>query len=254
MRYDRSNRGSDADTDPKLCSVARVLFVEDDTIVSEIVIEYLRRSGHDVLHVSRGDAAVTTVCDVTVALDLAILDVLLPGVSGLELCEQIRRERPGLPVVLLTALAEEEDRITGLTMGADDYVTKPFSPRELMLRVDGLLRRSAQQPSPTPIKVGPLLIDIPARRVTRVDADSGRTVDIALATREFDILAHFAQHPGVALSREQLLKDVWGWSYGDLSTVTVHVRRVRAKVETDPSHPTLIQTVWGVGYRLEAGG
>lgn len=254
MRCDRPNRGSPSGEDPKLRSVPRVLFVEDDPIMSEIVIEYLRRSGHDVLHLSRGDRAVSTVRDLTVGFDLAILDVMLPGVSGLELCTQIRRERPGLPVILLTALAEEEDRITGLTMGADDYVTKPFSPRELMLRVSALLRRSQPTQPQGMIRVGPLTIDIPARKVTRIDAHSREVIEIGLAAREFDILAHLAQHPGEALSREQLLRDVWGWSYGDLSTVTVHVRRVRAKVETDPSHPTLIQTVWGVGYRLEAGG
>lgn len=254
MTCDRPDLDPPQDGDPKLRSVAKVLFVDDDLIVSEVVIEYLRRSGHDVIHLARGDVAASTMQDATLKFDLAILDVMLPGVSGLELCEQIRRDRPGLPVILLTALAQEEDRITGLTLGADDYVTKPFSPRELMLRVSALLRRSQPERRGRTIEAGPLTIDIAARKVTRIDTQSGEVVEIGLAAREFDILAHLAQHPGEALSREELLRDVWGWSYGDLSTVTVHVRRVRAKVEADPGHPTLIQTVWGVGYRLEASG
>lgn len=252
MGHDRSDCEPRPAGHNKLPDVARVLFVEDDPTMSEVVIEYLRRSHHEVRHLCRGDTAAAVLRDPTDEFDLAILDVMLPGVDGWQLCAQIRADRPELPVVILTALAQEEDRISGLTLGADDYVTKPFSPRELMLRVEALLRRTRPAPTHAPIRVGPLTIDVRARRVTRTDPHGGEPLEISLAAREFDVLAHLARHPGEALSREQLLRDVWGWSYGDLSTVTVHVRRIRAKVEADPGNPTLIQTVWGVGYRLEA--
>ncbi len=232
-----------------------VLLVEDDLIMSDVVATYLRREGHEAHHLADGTKAAAWLRDPRRQLDLAILDLMLPGTSGQDLCLQIRAERPGVPILMLTALAEEEDRIAGFRMGADDYVTKPFSPRELMLRVGSILRRTSAAPPtsiPSSLRVGPVTIDTLARRVTRTDEETGARREVALTTREYDVLTHLALHAGEALTREDLLRDVWGWSYGDLSTVTVHVRRIRAKVERDPARPTLISTVWGVGYRLEA--
>lgn len=231
-----------------------MLLVEDDPTMSDVVIGYLQRDGYDVRHLSNGERAAALLRNPSEILDLAILDLMLPGISGQELCQQIRRDRPDLPVILLTALAQEEDRIAGLTLGADDYVTKPFSPRELMLRVGSILRRASGPPQSAPLIAGSLHIDPLARRVTRRDKDDGEPVEIPFTARELDVLTYLASHPGVALSREQLMAQVWGWSYGDLSTVTVHVRRIRAKIEADPANPTLIQTVWGVGYRWDPTG
>ncbi|MEO8850158.1 MAG: response regulator transcription factor [Allobranchiibius sp.] len=234
--------------------MATVLLVEDDPTMSDVVIGYLRRDGYDVRHLCEGDSAAALLRDPSEVLDLAILDLMLPGVSGQQLCQQIRRDRPNLPVILLTALTQEEDRIAGLTLGADDYVTKPFSPRELVLRVGSILRRASGPSQSAPLIAGSLHIDPLARRVTRRLPAGGELGEIALTARELDVLIYLASHPGEALSREQLMAQVWGWSYGDLSTVTVHVRRIRAKVEADPAHPTLIQTVWGVGYRWNPNG
>jgi DNA-binding response OmpR family regulator len=179
--------------------------------------------------------------------DLVILDLMLPGFDGLEVCRRIRQRSDGVPIIMLTALGEEMDRITGLQLGADDYVTKPFSPRELVLRAQSVLRR-AQPPASAPpahelIRDGDLEVD-PAKRIAR-----WRGAELALTVREFDLLVYLMSHPGVALKRADLLNEVWGWTFGDQSTVTVHVRRLREKIETDPANPQRIQTVWGVGYR-----
>jgi DNA-binding response OmpR family regulator len=175
-----------------------------------------------------------------------VLDVMLPELDGLQVCRLVRGSHPSLPVIMLTALGETEDRIAGLEVGADDYVTKPFSPRELVLRVESVLRRSSGEPRTGPrYTVGDLTVDVASRRATR------RGQELALTARELDLLAFLMAHPGVAFRREELMREVWGWTFGDQSTVTVHVRRLREKVEDDPTRPTLIRTVWGVGYRLE---
>ncbi|MGF1663811.1 MAG: response regulator transcription factor [Kineosporiaceae bacterium] len=222
--------------------MVRVLVVDDDPTVREVATDYLRRAGHEVVAAADGPGALAAAQDHPPAA--AVLDVMLPGVDGHELCRQLRRDHPGLPVVMLSALGEEEDRVRGLVTGADDYVVKPFSPRELVLRLHSVLRR-AGEPSPEPVTDGDLMVDPAARRATRGGRDLGLTV------REFDLLAHLVRHPGTAHSREDLLRRVWGWDFGDLSTVTVHVRRVRAKVEDDPAVPTRLVTVWGVGYRWD---
>ncbi len=228
--------------------MASVLLVEDDPTVAEVVVGYLRRAQHQTLLIADGAEAARYLRDAT-SVDLVILDLMLPGLDGLEVCRRLRSHSPDIPVIMLTALGEEDDRIAGLEVGADDYVTKPFSPRELVLRVESVLRRASspvEQVAQAPVlRIGPLVLDTAARRVTK----AGR--EIALTVRELDLLAYLMAHPGTAFNREQLMQAVWGWTFGDQSTVTVHVRRVREKIEDDPKRPNLIQTVWGVGYRMD---
>jgi DNA-binding response OmpR family regulator len=178
-----------------------------------------------------------------------VLDLMLPGVNGLEVCRSLRARAP-VPVIMLTARGHEEDRIVGLELGADDYVAKPFSPRELVARVNAVLRRApggvdGPGVSPSEITVDDLYVDVPAREVRRAGTP------LPLTAREFELLVFLARHPRVAFRREELLKHVWGYSYGDASTVTVHVRRLREKIELDPAQPRRVVTVWGVGYRWE---
>ncbi len=229
---------------------ASVLVVDDDLTVREVVGRYLEHAGYRVGVASDGVSALRAVQ--ASAPDLIVLDLMLPGMSGLEVCRQVRAgQHNAVAIVMLTALGEEEDRVLGLEFGADDYVTKPFSPRELVLRVGSVLRRSrdASQPSaPTPAVVdGGLEVDVSARRALL----DGRP--LALTTREFDLLAFLMRHPDQAFTRAELLAKVWGWDFGDQSTVTVHVRRLREKIEPDPARPRHIVTVWGVGYRYDHG-
>lgn len=222
-----------------------MLIVEDDATLASVVASYLNRAGYVTTAAASGSEALAAVGDATP--DLVLLDVMLPQVDGLEVCRRLRAAHPELPVIMLTALGDIDDRIAGLEVGADDYLTKPFSPRELVLRVQALLRRSGAITQPgKPVRVGGIEVDPVARRATR----DGR--ELSLTVREFDLLAFLLAHPGVAFTRDQLMREVWGWTFGDQSTVTVHVRRLREKVEADPTNPLLIQTVWGVGYRLEA--
>jgi two-component system response regulator ResD len=226
---------------------SRVLVVEDDPTVAEVVQNYLHRAGFDVDHEADGLRALDTA---TRRLpDLVILDLMLPGIDGLEVCRRLRASRP-VPVIMLTALGEESDRVLGLEVGADDYVTKPFSPRELVLRVQSVLRRSTTAPAPRPagggiLQAGKLVVDVTGHRAFCAGEP------LALTGREFDLLAFFLAHPGQAFTRAELMERVWGWTYGDQSTVTVHVRRLREKVEDDPATPKLLVTVWGVGYRFD---
>ena len=226
-----------------------MLVVEDDPTVSEVVISYLERVGHRTRAISDGLVAARLLTSEACAeIDLVILDLMLPGLDGIEICRQLRQSQPDLPVIMLTALGQEDDRIAGLEVGADDYVTKPFSPRELVLRVDSVLRRrvSDNPPAPTVLRAGPLVLDTAARRASKHGNELNLTV------RELDLLAYLMAHQGTAFTRTELMAAVWGWTFGDQSTVTVHVRRVREKIEDDPQNPRLIQTVWGVGYRMEA--
>jgi len=233
--------------------VATIAIVEDDVTLAGVVARYLQRAGHDVLQARDGITGLALVTGRSAGrtgsldqVDLVLLDVMMPGLDGIEICRRIRARSPDLPVVMLTALGEVDDRITGFEVGADDYVTKPFSPRELVLRVDSVLRRAARAPrTATVLVAGSITLDPASRRASRDGAELNLTV------REFDLLAFLLSHDGVAFSREQLMREVWGWTFGDQSTVTVHVRRLREKIEADPTNPTLVQTVWGVGYRLE---
>jgi DNA-binding response OmpR family regulator len=225
--------------------MARVLVVDDDVTVREVVVSYLRAGGHTVAEAADGAEALHEMR--TEPADLVVLDLMMPGIDGLEVCRRLRASSD-VPIIMPTALGAEVDRVVGLESGADDYVTKPFSPRELVLRVDALLRRVGEKAKPEAGSVtdGDLVVDVGRHEVT-VDGKP-----VALTSREFDLLRFLVSNPGTAYSRDELLQQVWGWSFGDQSTVTVHVRRLREKVEVDPTMPERLVTVWGVGYRWEA--
>jgi DNA-binding response OmpR family regulator len=230
----------------EVVTMARVLVVDDDVTVREVVVTYLRAADHDVAETGDGEQALSMLRDNPA--DLVVLDLMLPGIDGLEVCTRLRSRGDDLPVIMLTALGSETDRVVGLERGADDYVTKPFSPRELVLRVDSVLRRAGERAGGGirgSVRDGDLVVDSSEHTATL----SGRR--LSLTAREFDLLRFFLSHPGQAFSRDELLQKVWGWSFGDQSTVTVHVRRLREKVEADPTNPVRLSTVWGVGYRWE---
>ncbi|HEX6312262.1 MAG TPA: response regulator transcription factor [Acidimicrobiia bacterium] len=224
---------------------ARILVVDDDPTVAEVVVRYLEREGYAVESVGDGRAAIDRAgAEVP---DLVVLDLMLPGLDGLEVYRRLRLLAP-VPVIMLTARGDEDDRVVGLELGADDYVSKPFSPRELTARVKSVLRRAGgvtASPEPGTVETDGLVIDLGAREVRR----DGELV--TLTAREFDLLAFLARHPRVAFRREELLERVWGYTYGDTATVTVHIRRLREKIERDPSSPARLTTVWGVGYRFD---
>lgn len=223
--------------------MARVLVVEDDPTVAEVVVEYFQHAGIATMHASDGLTGLALAQEHQP--DLVVLDLMLPGLDGLEVCRRLRARRE-VPVVMLTALGAEDDRILGLEVGADDYVTKPFSPRELVLRVQSVLRRTATPEQEGLLVDGDLRLDLHARSAWLDGAPMSLTV------REFDLLAYLLAHPGTAFRREELMREVWGWEFGDRSTVTVHVRRLREKVEPAPDRPVRLCTVWGVGYRWDS--
>jgi two-component system, OmpR family, response regulator ResD len=225
--------------------MATILLVEDEAIVSEVVRDYLIREGYRVDLAADGRSALERFD--AARPDLVLLDLMLPEVDGLEVCRRIRT-KSNVPIIMVTARGDETDAIIGLGIGADDYVTKPFSPRELVARVKAALRRAANPPtmSGDPLAFGSLTIRPDLRRVEV----SGKAVD--LTAREFDLLVFLARHPGRVFSRDELLDHVWDWTYAsDGGTVTVHIRRLRQKIEADPERPRFIKTVWGVGYKFE---
>jgi two-component system, OmpR family, response regulator ResD len=224
--------------------MARVLIADDDIVVRGVVRRYLERDGMQVDVADNGVEALRLL--EAECIDLAVLDVMMPGMDGLTLCRALRRgDGYAIPVILLTALGEEDDRIAGLEAGADDYVTKPFSPRELALRARSVLRRAPASAPQLNITDGELAVS-PASRSVSV---AGRPV--ALTNREFELLVFFLTHTDMVFSRQELLSSVWQWNFGDLSTVTVHVKRLRAKL----GEHQRVETVWGRGYmwRRHAG-
>ena len=225
----------------------RILVVEDESTMADVVARYLRRDGHDVRVSADGLGALEVLR--AFRPDLVVLDLMLPGLDGLEVCRRIRADGP-TPVIMLTARGDEVDRLVGFGVGADDYVTKPFSPRELAARVQAVLRRAQpQQPSSdgeASLEFGALTIDPRTREVR----NGGRAVP--LTAREFDLLYFLASQPRQVFSRDRLLARVWDEATeAEPATVTVHIRRVRAKLEVDPSRPRYLKTVWGVGYKFE---
>jgi DNA-binding response OmpR family regulator len=224
----------------------RIMVVDDEPTIAEIVSRYLERAGYETRIAGDGHAALARAS--TWHPDLVVLDLMLPGLDGLEVMRLLRETGgPRVAIILLTAKGEESDRIDGLRLGADDYVVKPFSPAELVARVDAVLRRNEPDdagPEP-PLRFGELEIDPSGRRVL-VGGE-----EVMLTQREFDLLVFLARHPGQVFTRDQLMEQVWRFSfYSDTSTVTVHIRRLRAKIEREPAQPRFVETVWGVGYRF----
>ncbi|WP_328412119.1 response regulator transcription factor [Nocardia sp. NBC_00403] len=230
-----------------------ILIADDDPVVRDVVRRYLERDGHTVIETADGPATSAALADTGEReIELAVLDVMMPAPDGIDICREVRSgPRPHTPIILLTALGDEDDRVLGLEAGADDYVTKPFSPRELALRVSSVLRRSQQQPDTEQAILRDGAIEVrTALRLALIDR-----MPVELTPREFDLLVFLLRNPRRVFSREELLAQVWGWDFGDLSTVTVHIKRLRAKLGCRHR----IETVWGRGYawarnRAETGG
>lgn len=225
-----------------------ILLADDDATVVDVVERYLRREGFSV--VSCGDGTTALSIAIKDPPDLLILDLMLPGIDGFEVCRQLRALAP-VPVIMLTARGDEADRVIGLELGADDYVSKPFSPKELTARVKAVLRRATGPligggQAPSSISIDDIHIDIGGREATVGEQR------LVLTAREFELLAFMMRNRGRAFRREELLQEVWGYSTGDTATVTVHVRRLREKIERDPARPQHLVTVWGVGYRFDS--
>lgn len=237
---------------PSRSAGMQILLAEDDTDIAELIKLHLTDAGMQLTHAAQGDKALELA--LSDSFDLMILDLRLPELDGLEICRQIRLKGPNLPIVMLTAKTTELDRVLGLELGADDYVTKPFSPAELTARVKAVLRRAGRSnKEPTEaeemLQLGSLAINMP-ERMTHLD---GEYVD--LTAKEFDLLAHFARHPGRVFRRSELLDKVWGYGHdGYEHTVNSHINRLRAKIENDPADPQQILTIWGVGYKFIPNG
>lgn len=222
-----------------------VMIVEDDATVRTVVGDYLRASGWTVIQHSDGRSAGRAL--ERELPDILVVDRMLPGLTGDELCRRVRATSD-IPIIMLTALGAVDQRIRGLEHGADDYIAKPFAMKELQLRMQAQLRRHSPSSPAAPFTAGAFRID-PAHRRAWLG-----TTEIALTTREYELLLHCVQHPGEILTRDDILGEVWGWSFGDAATVTVHVRRLREKIEPEPRYPVYLRTQWGVGYRFTPNG
>ncbi len=231
--------------DQQVQALGRILVVDDDPNLGEVVARYLQKEGYEVEVATDGRTGLERA--LATLPDLVVLDLMLPGLDGIELFRRLRRVAP-IPVVMLTARGSEEDRVAGLELGADDYVAKPFSPRELTARVRAVLRRAGGGISGSvavSFSAGDITLDLISHEAKRAGQP------LVLTVKEFDLLAYLMQRPGIAFRREELLEAVWGYTFGDTATVTVHVRRLREKIEDDPSLPRYLSTVRGVGYRWE---
>lgn len=232
-----------------MASAKSILLVEDDDDIADLLDLHLSDEGYDVEIVSDGDTGLDRALNGQ--HDLVILDIMLPGTDGFDICKRIRGENQSTPVLMITAKTEEVDKVLGLELGADDYITKPFSIREVLARVKAIFRRvevdqrEAGRSLDEPIRIGSLRVEPEKRKVTR----DGETID--LTSKEFDLLHLFVKNPGRAYSRQELLDEVWGYQYSGYShTVNTHINRLRNKIEPDASEPTYVKTVWGVGYRF----
>ena len=230
----------------------RILVVEDEDVIRDFEVINLKRAGYEVVDVPTGEEAIQVFERNPTHFDVAVLDVMMPGMDGFEVCRRIREKNSSIGIIMLTAKSQEMDKVNGLMIGADDYVTKPFSPSELVARVDALHRRvtvaaeKAQAPAPSELKSGPFVLNMKSRTVSK----NGRVLELTQV--EYQILEYFFNNPNTALGRQDILNKVWGEGYfGDIKIVDVNIRRLRMKVEDEPSHPTHIMTVWGYGYRWE---
>ncbi len=229
--------------------MAKVLVVDDEPNIREVVGLYLRRDGHTVVSAANGEEALEVFRKCKP--DLVVLDLMLPKINGLEVCRRMQSERR-VPLIMLTAKGEEEERIVGLSLGADDYVVKPFSPRELAARVAAVLRRVEESGAES---IGEKILDFDKLRIDPNKREVfAKDEPVTLTAREFDLLYYLASSPGRVYTRDHLMETVWGYTFAaETSTVTVHVRRLREKIETDPTQPSYLQTVWGVGYKFGGG-
>ncbi|CAN5550077.1 response regulator transcription factor [soil metagenome] len=238
---DRSEANSNRDHS----DMPKVLVIDDEPIVLEVVAEYLTRDGFSVITAADGTDGLQRFN--AERPDIVILDLMLPGIDGLELCRQIRMQS-NIPIIMVTAKSEETDAVIGLSVGADDYVTKPFGPKELVARVKAVLRRVNAPPqlAGDPLRFGQLVIRPDLRQVEL----GGKSIE--LTAREFDLLIFLASNRGQVFTRDELLDRVWDWAYvSDGGTVTVHIRRLRQKIEPDPERPQYVKTVWGAGYKFD---
>jgi len=234
--------------EPAMAPLRRVLVVDDEANIREVLRHYLEQAGYAVTEASDGNEALRLA--EAAPPDLIVLDLMLPGMDGLEICQRLRA-RSAVPILMLTARGEEEDKVSGFTQGADDYVTKPFSPREVVLRVGAIMRRIEATTVPAMVMDGVLRFgDLVIQPQLRAVEHAGELLD--LTAKEFDLLLFLVRHPNHVFTRQQLLDNIWGYSYfGDASTVTVHIHRLREKIERDPVQAIHLKTVWGVGYKFE---
>ncbi len=249
MAMPKANSTEAASTAPAPVTCGKLLVVEDDPAIQKMIADYFRHNGYQVVTASDGEAGIKAAFDERP--DALILDVMLPKTDGFSVCRHIRERNPSLPILILTAKDDVVDKVLGLEMGADDYVTKPFSLRELEARVKSVLRRmrakstEGDEAEQAPIQRGGLRIDSARREVTI----NGRHVE--LTPKEFELLALFASHPGRVYSRKYLLENIWDYTYSGYDrTIDSHINRLRAKIEDDPDHPKMVMTVWGVGYKF----
>ena len=228
----------------------RILVVEDEDVIRDFEVINLKRAGYEVVDVPTGEEAIQVFERNPTHFDVAVLDVMMPGMDGFEVCRRIREKNSSIGIIMLTAKSQEMDKVNGLMIGADDYVTKPFSPSELVARVDALHRRvtvaaeRAQAPAPSELKSGPFVLNMKSRTVSK----NGRVLELTQV--EYQILEYFFNNPNTALGRQDILNKVWGEGYfGDIKIVDVNIRRLRMKLEDAPSKPEFLLTVWGFGYK-----
>ena len=228
----------------------RILVVEDEDVIRDFEVINLKRAGYEVVDVPTGEEAIQVFERNPTHFDVAVLDVMMPGMDGFEVCRRIREKNSSIGIIMLTAKSQEMDKVNGLMIGADDYVTKPFSPSELVARVDALHRRvtvaaeKAQAPAPSELKSGPFVLNMKSRTVSK----NGRVLELTQV--EYQILEYFFNNPNTALGRQDILNKVWGEGYfGDIKIVDVNIRRLRMKLEDAPSKPEFLLTVWGFGYK-----